>query len=78
MRNPTAPFKAGDYLSAGDAWQDAVHRLEAFDDGTKVVAKNAVIELIELQNGTITCHQVAVIARAIANALEGNTYGEVL
>lgn len=73
-----APFKAGDYLSAGDAWQDAVSRLEAFDDTAKTVAKNAVIELINLQNGTITCHQVAVIASAIANTLLGNTYGEVL
>jgi hypothetical protein len=78
MSNPTVPFRTGDYLSAGEAWQDAVARLEAFDDTAKIVAKNAVIELINLQNGTVTCHQVAVIASAIANALRGQTYGEVL
>lgn len=78
MRTPTTPFKAGDYLSAGEAWQDAISRLAAFDDTAKIVAQNAVIELIDLQNGTITCHQVTVIVSAIANALQGNTYGEVL
>lgn len=78
MPTYTVPFKAGDYLTAGEACQDVVSRLEAFDETAKVVARNAVVELINLQNGTINCHQVAVIASAIANALQGNTYGEVL
>lgn len=71
-------FKAGDYLNAGQAIEDATSRLDAFDDTAKIVARNSVIELIELQGGTITCHQVAVISTAIANALRGNTYGETL
>jgi len=76
--NPTTPFRAGDYLTAGQAHDDAIARLDAFDDTTKVVARNSVNELIDLQNGTITCHQVAAIASAIANALTGTTYGETL
>lgn len=78
---PTTPnchFRAGDYLYAGQAHDDAIARLDAFDDTAKIVARNAVTELIELQGGTITCHQVSVIASAIANALQGNTYGETL
>jgi len=71
-------FKAGDYLYAGQAHDDATARLAAFDDTAKIVAKNAIDELIRLQNGTITCNQVAVIASAIANTLQGNTYGETL
>lgn len=78
MSTHTVPFKAGDYLSAGEACQDAVSRLDAFDDVAMIAARNAVVELINLQNGTITCHQVAVIASAIANVLQGNTCGEVL
>ena len=75
---PRHPFRAGDYLYAGQAHDDAIARLAAFDDTAKIVARNSVTELIDLQNGTITCHQVAVIASAIANALQGNTYGETL
>lgn len=71
-------FKAGDYLYAGQAHDDAIARLDAFDDTAKIVARNAINELIDLQRGTITCHQVAVISSAIANALQGNTYGEHL
>ncbi|BBN50889.1 hypothetical protein [Mycobacterium avium] len=71
-------FKAGDYLHAGQAIEDATTRLDAFDDTAKTVARNAIIELIDLQGGAITCHQVAVISSAIANALQGNTYGEQL
>lgn len=78
MPTHTVFFKAGDYLSAGQACQDAVDRLDAFDDVAKIVARNAVVELINLQDGTINCHQVAVIASAIANVLQGNTYGEAL
>ncbi|CQD02079.1 hypothetical protein H7I87_07920 [Mycobacterium timonense] len=74
----TISFKAGDYLHAGQAIEDATTRLDAFDDTAKIVARNAIIELIKLQGGTITCHQVAVISSAIANALQGNTYGEQL
>lgn len=76
--NPRTPFLAGDYLTAGQAHDDAIARLDAFDDTAKVVARNSVNELIDLQNGTITCHQVAAIASAIANALTGTTYGETL
>lgn len=75
-RTPSVPFKAGDYLYAGEAIDDATGRLDAFDDTAKIVARNAIVELIDLQRGTITCHQVAVISSAIANALQGNTYGE--
>jgi len=75
---PQSPFRAGDYLYAGEAHDDAIARLDAFDDTAKVVARNSVNELIDLQNGVITCHQVAVIASAIANALNGTTYGETL
>lgn len=76
--NPRTPFRAGDYLTAGQAHDDAIARLNAFDDTAKIVARNSVNELIDLQNGTITCHQVATIASAIANALTGTTYGETL
>lgn len=78
MPNPSTHFKAGDYLYAGQAHDDAIARLDAFDDTAKIVARNAVNELIDLQRGTITCNQVAVISSAIANALQGNTYGEQL
>ncbi|XTP38585.1 hypothetical protein ACORG1_34630 (plasmid) [Mycobacterium sp. TJFP1] len=76
--NPLTQFRAGDYLYAGQAHEDAFSRLDAFDDTAKVVARNSINELIDLQNGKITCHQVAVIAGAIANALSANTYGETL
>ena len=76
--NPSVHFKAGDYLYAGQAYDDAIARLAAFDDTAKIVARNAVTELIDLQGGTITCNQVAVIASAIANTLQRNTYGETL
>ncbi len=76
--NPSVHFKAGDYLYAGQAHDDAMARLAAFDDTAKIVARNAVTELIDLQGGTITCNQVAVIASAIANALQRNTYGQTL
>jgi len=69
-------FKAGDYRDIGQAHADAGARLDAFDDITKIVARNAVTELATLQEGVITSHQVAVIASAIANALDGNTYGQ--
>lgn len=75
---PRTQFRAGDYLYAGQAHDDAFARLDAFDDTAKVVARNSINELIDLQNGKITCHQVAVIAGAIANALSDNTYGETL
>ena len=75
---PSCHFRAGDYLYAGHAHDDAIARLDGFDDTAKTVARNSVTELIDLQNGTITCHQVAVIASAIANALQRNTYGETL
>ena len=71
---PSCHFRAGDYLTAGQAHDDTIGRLDAFDDTAKIVACNAVTELIELQRGTITCNQVAVIA----NALQGNTYGATL
>ncbi|MGJ6127431.1 hypothetical protein QN239_33160 [Mycolicibacterium sp. Y3] len=77
-RTTSVPFKAGDYLYAGQAIDDATGRLDQFDDTAKIVAHNAIIELIDLEGGTITCHQVAVISSAIANALQGNTYGETL
>lgn len=75
---PSCHFRAGDYLTAGQAHEDAIGRLDAFNDTAKIVACNAVTELIELQHGTITCNQVAVIASAIANTLQGNTYGATL
>ncbi len=59
---PSCHFRAGDYLYAGQAHDDAIARLDGFDDTAKIVARNSVTELIDLQNGTITCHQVAVIA----------------
>ncbi len=71
---PSCHFRAGDYLYAGQAHEDVIARLDGFDDTAKIVARNSVTELIDLQNGTITCHQVAVIA----SALQGNTYGETL
>lgn len=76
--NLSVHFKAGDYLYAGQAHDDVIARLAAFDDIAKIVARNAVTELIELQGGTITCNQVAVIASAIANTLQRNTYGQTL
>ncbi|MDD4865641.1 MAG: hypothetical protein PHQ28_00430 [Mycobacterium sp.] len=79
MAGHEPPFiVGGDYRSAAEAWSDAVNRLAAFDDTSKVVAKNSVIELLTLQDGHISCHEVAVIAATVANAVRGQTYGEVL
>ena len=69
-------FKVGDYGRIDQAHTDATARLAAFDDIAKIVAKNAITELATLQEGVITCHQVAVIATAIANTVDGNTYGQ--
>lgn|GEM_PF-7052293 len=78
MLSRTVPFQAGDYRCAEEAWRDAGNRLANFDDTVKIVAKNGVIELLTQQDGVITCNQVAVIARTVANALQGETYGETL
>ena len=78
MPSHAAAFKPGDYRSAEEAWRDAANRLANFDDTAKIVAKNGVIELLTEQDGVITCNQVAVIARTVANALQGETYGETL
>lgn len=71
-------FRVGDYRSAEQAQHDAVSRLDAFSETTKIAAKNAVSELISLQGGTITCHQVAVISQGIADAVRGQTRGQHL
>jgi hypothetical protein len=78
MPSRTVPFRAGDYRSAEEAWRDAANWLANFDDTAKIVAKNGVIELLTQQDGVITCNQVAVIARTVANALQSETYGETL
>ncbi|OBK38566.1 hypothetical protein A5658_03335 [Mycobacterium sp. 1245111.1] len=78
MPSRTVPFQAGDYRSAEEAWRDAANRLANFGDAAKIIAKNGVIELLTQQDGVITCNQVAVIARTVANALQGETYGESL
>ncbi len=79
MPRPSAtPFKSGDYLNVTQAHDDAIGRLAAFDDTAKVIACNSINELIDLQGGSITCRQVAVIASTVANTLRGETYGESL
>lgn len=72
------PFTPGDYRCAGDAVRDAVNRLGAFDDTAKIVAQNTITQLIANQDGKINCYEVAAIASAIANAIQGQTYGQTL
>lgn len=72
------PFTAGDYRCAAEAIRDAVNRLAAFDNTAKIIAQNTIAQLIKHQDGKITCHEVAAIAAAIANTIQGQTYGETL
>jgi hypothetical protein len=72
------PFTPGDYRCADEAVRDAVNRLAAFDDTAKIIAQNTITQLIMHQDGDINCYEVTAIASAIANAIQGQTYGQTL